>query len=253
MEIRMDFLDWLDHDTSMKILRCLEDPADLVRVSSVSRSWRHFVIANGLCKQLCLRMFPHFLRVECVIEPSCDIEKASEVGCSKFVEWETLKREHKVYAFLVQGCMSFPFGKCILDAISASSTDNFPEESIRNTVQQGGPIESRASYWSSKGQRDAAVPETLVYKLVADICVITEINIQPFKAYFQRGSPIYSAISVRFHMGHPIHPMDDPLGEPLDDSADDKFIWTYSSPEFPMAQVCHYVFLYFCHDEGGVN
>jgi hypothetical protein len=54
-------------------------------------------------------------------------------------------------------------------------------------------------------------------------------------------------------MGHPIHPMDDPLGEPLDDSADDKFIWTYSSPEFPMAQVCHYVFLYFCHDEGGVN
>jgi len=42
MEIRMDFLDWLDHDTSMKILRCLEDPADLVRVSSVSRSWRHF-------------------------------------------------------------------------------------------------------------------------------------------------------------------------------------------------------------------
>jgi hypothetical protein len=38
----MDFLDWLDHDTSMKILRCLEDPADLVRVSSVSRSWRHF-------------------------------------------------------------------------------------------------------------------------------------------------------------------------------------------------------------------
>jgi hypothetical protein len=33
--------------------------------------------------------------------------------------------------------------------------------------------------------------------------------------------------------------MDDTLGEPLDNCADDKFIWTYSSPEFPMAQVCH--------------
>ena len=71
-------------------------------------------------------------------------------------------------------------------------------------------------------------------------------------AYFQWGSPIYSAISVRFCMGHPKCPLGDPLGEPLDDTAHDKFIWTYSSPEFPMAQVCHYFFLYFCHDEGGV-
>uniref|UniRef100_A0A6N2L8T3 F-box domain-containing protein n=1 Tax=Salix viminalis TaxID=40686 RepID=A0A6N2L8T3_SALVM len=236
MEIRMDFLNWLDHDTSMKILGCLQDPADLVRVSSVSRSWRHFVIANGLCKQLCLRMFPHFLRVDCVSEPSCGNEKASEVGCSKFVEWETLKREHKAYAFLAQGCLLFPFKECILDAISASSTDNYPVESIRNTLRQGDHSEGRPSYWSSKGQLDAEVPETLVYKLVADICVITEIDIQPFQAYFQRGSPIYSAISVRFLMGHAKCPMGDPLGEPLDDTAHDKFIWTYSSPEFPMAQ-----------------
>ncbi|KAJ6872736.1 hypothetical protein NC651_031765 [Populus alba x Populus x berolinensis] len=236
MEIRMDFLNCLDHDTSMKILRCLEDPSDLVRASYVSRSWRDFVIANGLCKQLCLSMFPHLLRVDCVIEPSCVMEKASEVGCSKFVEWETLKREHKAYAFLAQACLSFPFDDCIKDAISASSTDNYPEESIRNTLQKGDRVGRRASYWSSKGQRKAAVPETLVYKLVADICVITEINIQPFQAYFQWGSPIYSAESVRFHLGHPKCPMDDTLGEPLDSCADDKFIWTYSSPEFPMAQ-----------------
>ena len=135
------------------------------------------MIANGLCKQLCLTMFPHLLRVDCVIEPSCVKEKTSEVGCSKFVEWETLKREHEAYAFLAQGCLSFPFEECIKDAISASSTDNYPEESIRNTLQQGN------RYWSSKGQRKAAVPETLVYKLVADICVITEINIQPFQGY----------------------------------------------------------------------
>ena len=64
-------------------------------------------------------------------------------------------------------------------------------------------------------------------------------------AYFQWGSPIYSAESVRFHLGHPKCPMDDTLGEPLDGCADDKFIWTYSSPEFPMAQVCHACFPFF--------
>ena len=59
-------------------------------------------------------------------------------------------------------------------------------------------------------------------------------------AYFQRGSPIYSAKSVRFRMGHPKSPND--LGSHLlcDSlpSADDTFTWTYTSPEFPMAQVC---------------
>ncbi|KAF9687778.1 hypothetical protein SADUNF_Sadunf02G0128400 [Salix dunnii] len=145
MEIRMDFMNWPDQHPSLKILGSLEDPADLVRVSSVCRSWRHFVIANGLCKRLCLRIFPHFLRVDCVIEPSCGIEKPSEFGCSKFVEWETLKREHKTYAFLAQGCLSFPLRECILDAISASSTDNYPVESIRNTLQLGDNSEGRAS------------------------------------------------------------------------------------------------------------
>lgn len=42
METYVDFFNWLDHDTLMRILICLEDPSDLVRVSSVSRSWREF-------------------------------------------------------------------------------------------------------------------------------------------------------------------------------------------------------------------
>lgn len=49
MEIRMDFLNCLDHDTSMKILMCLEDPSDLVRASFVSRSWRDFGEYLPLC------------------------------------------------------------------------------------------------------------------------------------------------------------------------------------------------------------
>lgn len=37
----MDFLNWLVPDMSLKVLTCLDDPSDLVRVTSVSRSWRH--------------------------------------------------------------------------------------------------------------------------------------------------------------------------------------------------------------------
>lgn len=38
----IDFMQCLGPDMSIKILMCLEDPSDLVRVSSVSTSWRHF-------------------------------------------------------------------------------------------------------------------------------------------------------------------------------------------------------------------
>lgn len=40
MECHEDFISYLDSDTSLKILECLDDPADLVRVTCVSRSLR---------------------------------------------------------------------------------------------------------------------------------------------------------------------------------------------------------------------
>lgn len=86
----------------------------------------------------------------------------------------------------------------------------------------------RYSYWSSNGQSNPYVPETLTYELVSQICVVTEINIQPFQADFQTGSPIYSAKSVRFRMGH--------IKASFDSSSDEKYAWTYTSPEFPMTQ-----------------
>ncbi|KAJ8748846.1 hypothetical protein K2173_013277 [Erythroxylum novogranatense] len=237
METSVDFLNYLDRDVSLKIFTRLEDPADLVRLSSVSRSWRHFVVANGLSKQLCLRMFPCLDRVVCVTEPNCGQNKSLEVGCSsKFMEWENLEREHRVYSFLARGFSSFPLTECVSDAISASSTDNYPLESIRNTLEPRDIVARRASYWSSKGQSNPAVPETLIYKLDSDICVITEIGVHPFRAYFQLGYPIYSAKAVRFRLGHAKVPVQDPVGERPDCCPDDNFVWTYTSPEFPMAQ-----------------
>ncbi|KAL5055926.1 hypothetical protein RYX36_036608, partial [Vicia faba] len=183
-----DFLSWVDPDTSLNIFKCLDDPADIARVSCVSRSWRDFVVANGLSKQLCLRMFPQLSRVACVVELNQDgVKEHSEVGSSQSNECLALWKDHRVYSYLARSCLSPVAMDCIDKAISSSSTDNFPQESIVNTLEERDNI----------------------------------------AAHFQMGSPIYSAKSVRFKMGH--------LKASLDDLTD-AFVWTYTSPEFPMAQ-----------------
>ncbi|KAL1357517.1 hypothetical protein HN51_009409 [Arachis hypogaea] len=235
---KLDLLQWLGPDMSIKVLTHLDDPCDLVRVSTLSRSWHQFVIENGLCKHLCLKMFPELSGVGHVIEVENMIEPVSNMlGSSS--NWECLKRNHKVYAFLACGLTPSISKNCISDAISASSTDNYPEESVLNTLDPRDRTDFRASYWSSKGESDPSVPETLVYKLASKICLITEINVQPFKAYFQPGLPIYSAKAVRFRMGRPKYPTELESVEVDDIIANHMFggnLWTYTSPEFPMLQ-----------------
>ncbi|KAF5464182.1 hypothetical protein F2P56_014276 [Juglans regia] len=240
MEACMDFLDRIDPDISLKILTYLEDSSDLLRASSVSRSWRHFVIVNGLWKQLCLRMFPQLSRVSHVFELNkLSTKELVEAGSSYSKEWESLERDDRAYALLARACTSFIVRDCILEAISASSTDNYPEESIDNTLQPADIVARRASYWLTRGQSNPAVTERLTYKLADEFCVITEINIRPFQAYFQSGSPLYLVKAMRFRMGHPKSPMgvgSDLLSDSYPVSADEKFIWTYTSQEFPVAQ-----------------
>lgn len=208
-------------------------------------------------------MCPQLSRVVGVIELNKCAVIEPTVGSSYSVKLEDLEKDHRVYAFLARVCTSLHVQDCISRAICASSTDSYPGKRIENT---GSPC--RAFYWSSKGQSNPAVPETLIYELVSEFCIISAINICPFQgivskflqnmcfsslnifqwwcdmfifsAYFQSGSPIYSAKSVRFRMGYPKIRTD--VGKALlgysYPSADDKFIWTYTSQEFPMAQVC---------------
>ncbi|URD79346.1 F-box protein [Musa troglodytarum] len=208
MEGRWDFLEWLGPDASTAVLMLLEDPADLVRVSAVSQSWRQFVIGNSFGKSLCLRIFPEVSNFAHVAEVSSS-SKTTEVGSSAVAELENLGREHRVYLYLGH-CLGSPKGKrdCINQAICASSTDNFPDESIENTLERSEIVDRRPSYWSSGGQRNPGVPESLTYRLVANICIIEEIKIQPFRAFFQYGHPIYSAKSENvlqsFKLPHPV-------------------------------------------------
>ncbi|KAK3008623.1 hypothetical protein RJ639_013810 [Escallonia herrerae] len=231
-----DFIQLLGPDMSINILMFLEDPSDLVRASTVSSLWRNFVIANGSCKQLCLRMFPEVSSVAHTIEVNNTIEPV-EVTPYNSAVWACLQRDHKIYAFLARGLTSFLRKDCISEAITASSTDNYPEESIQNTLEPSDRIEHRASYWSSEGESDPAVAETLVFKLIANLFVIIEIHVQPFQAYFQFGFPIYSEKAVRFRMGHYKNPTNVEANvkdesTPPRGSTDDKIVWTYTSPNF---------------------
>lgn len=241
METQVDFLQCLETDVCLYIMSFLDDPGDLVRASVVSRSWHQFVIASGLAKQLCLKAFPQLHNIIDVVIASEGTINSIEEKTHNAMEREILERDHKVYAALLQALTRSKVcpKDCIANAISASSTDNYPDESVVNTLNPRDRFIRRASYWSSKGQSNPEVPEMLIYKLRAGIWVITEIDIQPFEAFFQPDKPIYSAKFVRFRMGHPKSPRE--IGSdlhhlPLQRPADDKFVWTYTSPEFPMVQ-----------------
>ncbi|KQK11922.1 F-box protein At4g00755 [Brachypodium distachyon] len=233
-ELGLDFLDCLGPDTSITIFALLDDPADLARASAVSRSWRRFVIANQFSKIQCLRACPEVSNLS-------HIEVSSSGGTSAIARPAPDVRDHRVYMHLGHGLLSpYKPRDCIIHCIGASSTDNFPEETIENTLEPVDRVETRPSYWSSGGQRDPAVPECLIYKLQSDLCLVEEIRMQPFKAFFQYGDPIYSAKYIRFHMGYPKSPLrpetlvcDDNEGQLI---ADCNYTWTYTSPGFTMLQ-----------------
>ncbi|XP_051122681.1 F-box protein At4g00755-like [Andrographis paniculata] len=237
----IDFLQFLGTDLSSYIMNFLDDPADVVRASAVSSSWREFVISNGFAKGLCIKAFPQLSSVVSIVKGGEGAETSSEAETNNGNNTSVPEKEHKVYASLLQALTKSKVSPrdCIATAVSASSTDNYPDESIVNTLNPRDRFIRRASYWSSKGHSDPEVPESLIYKLRAGLWVLTEIDIQPFEAFFQPGKPLYSPKSVRFRIGHP-KPSSE-IGNtldhlPLQKPADDKFVWTYTSPEFPMMQ-----------------
>lgn len=137
------------------------------------------VIENSLSKQLCLRLFPDLSGAPHFIEDQGMID-ISTIGSSSVTKWEYLQRFHQIYLLLAKSLNPVSRTDCIAVAIGASSTDNNPIESIENTLEPGDRFHNRASYWSSLGSKDPDVPETLTYGLVSNLCVVSEIHIQPF-------------------------------------------------------------------------
>ncbi|KAK2366972.1 F-box protein [Trifolium repens] len=206
METNMDFIQWLGPDLSIKVFSCLDDPGDLVRASAVCSSWEHFVIVNGLCKQLCLKMIPEIFGVVPRIEKF--IIQTDRNKCKRYytyTEWGCLKRNHKLYAHLAFGFTPRK-NNCILYGMDVSLFDS--------------------NY------------EALAYRLCSNLCLVTEINVQPFLAYYDNGLHMYSPKAVRFRLGYRRR------GKELESMIDfdktlnfrKKFCWTYTSPKFPMSQ-----------------
>ncbi|KAK1262614.1 F-box protein [Acorus gramineus] len=243
MEKCWDLLEWVGPDMSINVFSLLDDPKVLVRAGAVSRSWRRFVIENAFCKKLYMRIFPEASCLMHVVEVENASENA-EAGSSSSAEWESLEREHRVYALLLAQSLSSQAEiskACIIEPVSASSTDNFPDESIVNTLEPNDRVHRRPSYWSSDGERDPGVPESLTYRLKSKLCFVSEISVQPFQAFFQHGHPIYSSKAVRIRMGYSKNSEETNL-QTVEQTKlkrrfdDDDYIWTYVSPEYPMAQ-----------------
>ncbi|KAL2611570.1 hypothetical protein R1flu_023262 [Riccia fluitans] len=194
-------------DTIICILKHLTAPADLASASIVCRSWRQYVLEGQLWRELCHREFPELQLVE--VEFADCVARGSERARYLHVFQSTLEKYHHGYNQLYREFTKTSVSdmNCIGAAIAASSTDEFPREKIHETLY-ANPRKGRTqwlrawSYWSSKGQRDPEVPETLTYKLVSSVCLIHEIKIRPFKAEFHTGDPIFSPRFVRFRLGY---------------------------------------------------
>ncbi|XP_073127862.1 F-box protein At4g00755-like [Henckelia pumila] len=240
MESRINFVECLETDAVSSILNFLDDPSDIIRASSVSRSWQHFVIANSICKNLWLKKVPSFYCVDHVVEEKRGHNICMYVKPMNLINWEILKMEHNIYSSLLQALEKPLIARkgCVSYVVGASSTDTTVAQNIVNVLSPTDRYDWGHSYWSSKGQSDPNMPESILLKLNADICVVREIGIRPFEVSWEPGSPVYSAKSVRFHMGHPRSITQLGFGnwlQPFQFNADD-YIWTYTSPEFTMTQ-----------------
>ncbi|EMS46281.1 hypothetical protein TRIUR3_04895 [Triticum urartu] len=189
-----DFVDYLGPDTSVTVFTMLHHPADLARASAVSRSWRQFVIDNQFSKLQCLRACPEvstFTQVDVTTTTSRTLARRDQDTATSADD--KLHRDHRVYMHLSHGLLTpYKPRDCIIHCIGASSTDNFPDETIENTLESVDHLESnRPSYWSSGGQRDPATAECLIYRLQADLCLIQEIKLQPFKGLLSLHPPFF--------------------------------------------------------------
>ncbi|KMZ71503.1 F-box family protein, putative, expressed [Zostera marina] len=235
-----DFVDCFTTDLVLNIFGYIDDCDDLVRCSVVSHKWNQLVIENSLCKNITVKLHPEVTAFYQVYVEKDSHDSVEDFG-GKSNEWENLKCEHRVYSLIAHNLKIFtPNKECILRTINASSTDNYPDESIENTMNPSDFGGQGPSYWSSTGSKDSQKPETLTYELISDLCVVDEIKIKPFEAFFQHGIPLYSAKGVRFKLGHWKHSAmsqenDTSMFNTSEESHDDRFWWSYISPIYPMA------------------
>jgi hypothetical protein len=145
------------------------------------------VMEGQLWKGLCLQEFPEVRTFEEVVETDLSRDVKEAAGSSSGSSFRhNIESEERIYRHLLRELIHEPMldRSCIGEAIGASSTDHDPEESIIHTLHPYPAYaddDQTPSYWSSTGQLDVSVPETLTYKLVSQLCVVHEVRIRPYQ------------------------------------------------------------------------
>jgi hypothetical protein len=88
----------------------------------------------------------------------------------------------------------------ISSAVASTSTDH-PQEGVESMLYPVVRTQRLTCYWSSSGSASADSGEQVVFRLVHPLCLITAVQMRPFRAFFQAGDPIYAPQRVSVGMG----------------------------------------------------
>jgi hypothetical protein len=148
------------------------------------------VIENDLSKRLCVRLFPEVATIAAAAE-------VTRSPPSPPVAQSGSERSYRIYSNLAGALVSSsPKDSvgCVLRCVGASSTDDFPNETMVHTLHERGLVNFRPSYWSSCGSDNPDEPESLTYRLNSDFCIVDEIKVQPFKGVLSLVEPAWYCI-----------------------------------------------------------
>lgn len=87
------------------------------------------------------------------------------------------------------------------DPVATSSIDH-REEGLSKTLSPA--VRGRNNvfcYWSSSGSENENSDEFAAYRLCHQLCVVSSVQVRPFRAWFQGGSPIYAPKEVSVGLG----------------------------------------------------
>ena len=99
---------------------------------------------------------------------------------------------------LIDGARCWPDVRTGATVLHATSDDG-PNQSAWEVLRPDH------SFWSSVGSADADAVETLTFRLVQPLCVVTGVAIAPYKALYQYNAPVYAPrrVRVRLRRGYP--------------------------------------------------
>lgn len=206
---------------------------DLIGAESACSCWRRVAADSGAWLALACRRHPE-------LAPFVRDAPALLQRAGRLQTWEPTRRALCKRVAALSETRAPAARTIIAEALAASSTDN-PEESVRNTLSRrvrNTPWHLPA-YWSSAGSEQHDADDWLVYRLAAEVCVVSAVRLRPFRAFFQAHQPVYSPLRVRVMLGA-LGEDAGGYGAPGEAAAErdgvDSAVYHYTSPEFDVAQ-----------------